>query len=255
MKRITFEVCVASVDDAIIAEQGGADRIELNSALELGGLTPTLGRLQQVKSAINIPIAVMLRPRHAGFAYSDAEFQEILTDAAIFNEIGVDAFVIGLLQPDGTLDSKRIRQLQQAIGSTPLVCSRAFDVVPDPFDALEQLIDLGFRRVMTSGQQSTAIIGQELITRLIDHSKERIEILPAGGLRPENIQPFVRVTRCQQVHASLRKSWRDSSTQHRPDIRFGSTSTDEQIYRQTDLYLVQTMRATLDQLTRSPEAG
>jgi copper homeostasis protein len=154
--RVLLEVAVASVEDALAARSGGADRIEANAALALGGLTPSLGTLVEVKAAVELPAMVMVRPRPGGFAYSQAEFKVMQRDVDLALQYKADGIVFGILNDEGRVDTDRCRHLVRQVSDRVAVFHRAFDVTPDPFEALEQLFDLGFRRVMTSGQEATA---------------------------------------------------------------------------------------------------
>ncbi len=151
-RRVLLEVAVASVEDALAAQAGGADRLELNSALGLGGLTSSLGTLQEVKATLALPVFVMIRPRPGGFAYSDADFRVMQRDSDLALQHGADGLVFGILTPEGQVDAQRCHTLVRQAAGRVAVFHRAFDVTPDPLAALEQLIDLGFQRVMTSGQ-------------------------------------------------------------------------------------------------------
>jgi len=198
----------------------GADRIELNSSLFLGGLTPSLGSIIEAKKRLNIPVMVMIRPRAGGFYYTQAEMAVMRHDAKLAVERGVDGLVFGILTPDGTVDAERCKRIIELARGWQTVFHRAFDVTADPLKALDQLVDLGFSRVLTSGQEKTAPEGIELIRKLIVHAGDRIEILPGSGLRPHNILAFVEQTKATQVHFSAFGQKLDSSMQNRPHITF-----------------------------------
>jgi copper homeostasis protein len=220
-RRVLLEVAVASVEDALAAQQGGADRLELNSALALGGLTPSLGTLVEVKAAVSLPVVVLIRPRPGGFAYSEADVRVMQRDMELALQHGADGIAVGVLTTEGRVDRERCRSLvQQAPGRT-VVFHRAFDVTPDPFAALEELIDLGFRRVLTSGQEETAYNGAELIAQLRAQAAGRIEVLPAGGINRFTLADVLARTGCDQVHASLRARREDRSVAARPQVSFG----------------------------------
>jgi copper homeostasis protein len=215
--RVTVEICIASVDDAVAAAGGGADRVELNAALEVGGLTPSLGTLLEVRSAVSLPVIAMARPRPGGFCYSGAEFRTLRRDVDVALDHGADGVAFGLLTPDGRVDVRQCRQVVEQVGSRPggrfqgAVFHRAFDFTPDPLEALDTLIDLGIQRVMTSGQRRTAVEGADLIAALVRRAAGRIEILPAGGIRPGNAAALLARTGCDQLHASLRERRADES--------------------------------------------
>lgn len=220
-KKVLVEVCCGSIDDALRAADCGADRIELNSAFFLGGLTPSYGTLIECKARIEIPIMAMVRPRSGGMHYSEAEFATMLRDAASFVAAGADGIVFGCLEEDGSIDVSRTIQMIQAIGAKQAVFHRAFDVTPDPAAALETLIELGIHRVLTSGQQANVFDGHRLIKKLVEQAQGRIEILPGAGLNEHNIAQFVELTGVDQVHIAP-MGWRnDLSAAGNPAITYG----------------------------------
>jgi copper homeostasis protein len=231
---ILLEIALATVEDALAARNGGADRLELNAALALGGLTPSLAALIEVKQAVALPVLAMLRPRPGGFCYSDADYRVLCRDLDLFLAHGVDGLVFGVLTEDGRVDVPRCRELIRRAGDKPVVFHRAFDVTPDPFLALEQLIDLGVRRILTSGQETSAYNGVATIAELIRCAAGRIEILPAAGINRFTLADVVSRTGCTQVHASLRRRRRDPSTAARPHLSFGSLGNSEDHYDATD---------------------
>jgi copper homeostasis protein len=239
MARVLLEICCGSIDDAIEAEKGGADRVELCSALFLGGLTPSLGTIQEAKRRLKIPVVVMVRPRAGGFAYSEAEMASMERDVEAAVEAGADGIVFGILQADGRIDLARCRRIRQLIGERQAVFHRAFDVTPDPYEALEQLVDLRITRVLTSGQKDSVPEGVELIRKLIERAGERIEILPGGGIQSWNVKEMIEKTGCRQVHLTAWKMVSDSSTQARPGITFGGAlHPAEDRFQMTDAEMV-----------------
>ena len=156
MAKILLEICCGSIDDAIQSQAGGADRVELCSALFVGGLTPSIGTVQEAKRRLKIPVMVMVRPRGGGFCYTSAEFATMERDAEAAVENGADGVVFGILKKDGRIDQRRSERMRRIIGERQAVFHRAFDVTPDPLRALEELIELGITRVLTSGQKPTA---------------------------------------------------------------------------------------------------
>ena len=222
--RVRVEIAVASVDDAIAAEGGGAARVELNAALELGGLTPSAGMIEQVRRACSLPVVMMVRPRPGGFCYSGAEFTVMRRDIDAAFDAGIDAIAFGVLTAQGQIDRARCQEIVRQASPNRLVFHRAFDFTPDPFLALDELSDLGIARVMTSGQQETALEGAALIAQLVRRSAGRIEILPAGRIRPHNLAALVAATGCQQVHAAPREFKIDASLQLRPALPLSSAT-------------------------------
>jgi copper homeostasis protein len=245
---VLLEVPVASVEDARAAQEGGADRLELNSALSLGRLTPSLGTLIEVKASVALPVFVMIRPRPGGFAYGEADLRVMQRDADLALRYGADGIVFGILTADGRVDTDRCRWLLRQAGDRAAVFHRAFDVTQDPPEALEQLIDLGFRRVLTSGQEETADNGAARIAELIDRAAGRIEVLPAAGINRFTIADVVARTRCDQVHASLRTQRQDRSVAARPQVAFGgAVKLPEVRYDATSPEAVAELRELLQQ--------
>jgi copper homeostasis protein len=223
VSKVVIEVCCGSVDDAVEAERGGADRVEVNSAVFLGGLTPSMGSIIEAKKRLNIPLMVMIRPRAGGFCYTQNEMEVMLRDIKLAVEHYADGLVFGILTPDGSVDIERCKRIIELAQGRQTVFHRAFDVTPDPLKALDQLVGLGFSRILTSGQERTAPEGIELIKKLIVHAGNRIEILPGSGLRPHNVRAFVEQTKATQVHFSAFGRKFDSSMQHQPHITFNGT--------------------------------
>lgn len=248
-KKLLLEICTASFEDCLTAQTGGADRVELNTALALGGLTPSLGLLREARPALHIPIIVMIRPRPAGFCYSASEFLVMQRDVEIALAHGADGIAFGILHEDGSIDRARCEHVARLAEGKTIVFHRAFDVTPEPFAAIEQLIDLGVTRVMTSGQESNAYNGAANIARFMQHANGRLEILPAGGLNRFTIADVLARTGCEQVHASLTMTKHEPSTRARPHIRFGSVGASEEQYTATQLEAVQTLRRLLDEWT------
>ena len=243
---ILLEIAIATVEDALAAQAGGADRLELNAALALGGLTPSLATLIEIKRTVSLPILAMIRPRPGGFCYSDADFRVVRRDIDLSLAHGVDGLVFGVLTEDGCVDGPRCRELIRQAGDKPVVFHRAFDVTPDPFVALEQLIDLGVRRILTSGQETSAYNGAAMIAELIHRASGRIEILPAAGINRFTVADVVARTGCTQVHASLRSRRRDGSTAARPHISFGAAAAHgEEHFDATDADAIRRVRELL----------
>jgi len=239
MKNILLEICCGSLDDAIEAERGGADRIELCSALFLGGLTPSFGTIVEAKARLKIPIMVMIRPRGGGFCYGEAEMAAMERDATMAIEQGADGLVFGILTSNGEIDAERSRRIRTIATDKQTVFHRAFDVTPDPFKALDQLIDLGITRVLTSGQKSSVPVGAELIGRLREYARARIEVLPGGGIKPYNLRDVVDRTGCNQAHLTAFARRTDTSTQARPEVTFGGALYPSEVeYDATDSTLV-----------------
>lgn len=218
---ILIEVCCGSVDDAVIAQEAGANRIELNSCLFQGGLTPSLGSFILAKEKLDIPIMVMIRPRGAGFYYTEAEFEAMLKDAEIFAENGADGIVFGFLNEDGTADYERCKKMLDAIGEKETVFHRAIDVVPNCLETVDKLAELGVNRILTSGQEPSSFEGAPMIREMVKTAAGRIEILPGGGIRKNNVKRLVKETGVTQVHFAGHGIRMDNSTGKNTRIYFG----------------------------------
>ncbi|XP_037638376.1 copper homeostasis protein cutC homolog isoform X1 [Sebastes umbrosus] len=209
-----MEACVDSVESAINAERGGAGRLELCSSLLEGGLTPSQGLLQVVKQYVKIPVYVMIRPRGGDFLYSDREVEVMRKDIELMKRHGADGLVLGALTEDGRVDAELCMELLAAARPLPVTFHRAFDMVHDPVVALETLISLGFQRLLTSGCDNSALEGLPLIKRLVDQAKERIDIMPGGGITERNLQRILEGSGAQEFHCSARSS-KDSAMKFR----------------------------------------
>jgi len=244
--RTLIEICVASVDDAVAAVTAGADRLEVNCAFSLGGLTPSAGLFAEVRRRVSVPLIAMVRPRSGGFCYSDSDFDVMLRDSAALLGAGADGLAFGVLTSAGEIDVARCRTLRAACGSRAAVFHRAFDVTPAPLTALDTLIDLAFTRVMTSGQAETAWAGSTLIAEMVRRAAGRLEVLPAGGIKPTNVADVLARTGCDQIHASVRTSGHDPSVAARPLVRFGTLArASEDCFDHTNSDAVAALRSAL----------
>ncbi len=202
-RHYLLEVCVESVADAVIAEQGGADRLELCCARDLGGLTPSVGLYSAVRAATTLPILCLIRPRPGDFISTAAELNVMARDIVVLGELEPTGFVLGALKRDGTIDRSGCEQLIAASGTRPVVFHRAFDCTSVPESALETLVELGFTRVLTSGGAATALAGAPRLRQIQKLAGNRIEVLPGGGIRSDSIVELLRQTGCDQVHGSF----------------------------------------------------
>jgi renalase len=244
-KRYTLEIAVSTPDEAVLAASCGADRLELSSGLEVGGLTPSLGLFRAVRERVEVPVYVLLRPRAGGFAYSRGEFGAMQDDAEALLGAGADGIVFGALLPDGRIDRDRCRTLVD-LAHGKAVFHRAFDFLRDPLAALDELIELGFERVLTSGGSSTAETGATHLATLVQHAGWQIQVLPAGKVLPENVADLVRETRCDQVHAAVRVPIADPVLARNPRLALGLGGQTEM-----STQLVGGLRLQLDRLADS----
>lgn len=223
MSKIKLEVCCGSAEDAIEAYKAGADRVELNSNLFHGGLTPTIGSLKVAKSETDFPIMTMIRPREGGFCYTETEFKVAVEDAKFMVNNGSDGLVFGFLKENGTVDIERtgiIAEIAQEKGLQS-VFHRAIDVVPDWKEALDVLIELKITRVLTSGQCYDVYYAADVIKEMIKYAAGRIEILPGAGLNKINVKSFIEKSGCTQVHMAAHRTMIDSSTANNRSIFYG----------------------------------
>lgn len=212
MERI-LEICCGSYEDALAAYHGGAKRIELNSALYLGGLTPSVGTLLLTKEHTDLKVIAMVRPRGAGFHYTEAEFETMKLDTELMMKHGADGIAFGCLDEQGNIDEAQAKEIIKIIKKYDgeIVFHRAFDCVKDPYEAMEKLIAMGVTRVLTSGLRAKAMEGIDLIGELQKKYGERIEILAGSGINASNAKEMMERTGICQIHSSC-KGWMEDPT-------------------------------------------
>ena len=221
MKKYLLEVCCGSVEDVMQARKGGADRVELNSCLFHGGLTPSIGELLTVKKLTDMPVMTMVRPRQGGFCYTKYEYMTALADAEALLENGTDGLVFGFLKEDGILDVERTKELVRMAGDRTKVFHRAIDVADDWKRMLGQLIEIGVDRVLTSGLAPDGFYGIDVIRERIEFAQGAIQILPGAGVNLKNIDKIVEYTGCDQIHVAKFRQYADPSTANNRDIFYG----------------------------------
>lgn len=211
--RTILEICCGSFEDVKAACEHGADRVELNSALYLGGLTPSLASLIHAKEECAIPIVAMVRPRGGGFCYSEDEYKVMYSDAKQLLEHGADGIAFGFLKEDKTIDLERTREMADLISGfgKEAVFHRAFDCVSNQKEAVRQLISLNIDRILTSGGAADAWSGREQIKMLQKEYGEQIAFLPGSGVNEKNAKELIRFTGVHQVHSSC-KVWSEDKT-------------------------------------------
>ena len=204
-----------SLSAALAAERAGADRIELCGSLADGGITPSAGLIEACVHGLDIPVHVLVRPRVGGFRYSAAELEVQRRDVETARGLGAAGVALGALGPGGDIDRDATARLIDAAGTVPVTFHRAFDLVPDPLLALAELIDLGVRRVLTSGGAPTALRGARRIRELVEAAAGRIAVMPGGGIGPVNAARICRTTGAREVHASCRSRRRSARDRRR----------------------------------------
>ncbi|MBI1416930.1 MAG: copper homeostasis protein CutC [Limimaricola sp.] len=237
MARIGLEVAVDSPAGLAAAVAGGADRVELCAALELGGLTPAPGLVAQARDC-GLPVFAMIRPRAGDFVFDAAEVEAALADIAAMRAAGLAGVVIGAARPDGALDEGVLARMVAAAGPLAVTLHRVFDLVPEQSAALEVAVRLGIGRVLTSGGATRAVDGAAQIAALVAQARGRIGILPGAGITPDNVAALVAATGVVEVHASCAVSLPQD-----PDaVALGFCGP---VRRQTDAETVRKMRAAL----------
>ncbi|GAB3785165.1 copper homeostasis protein CutC [Dyella agri] len=237
-----LEVAANSVASAVAAQAGGAGRVELCAALELGGLTPSQAVIAMVRERLRIPLYVLIRPRAGDFLYDDDECEAMRRDIETCVGLGCDGVVLGVLDADGEVDMERCYGLIAAAGHLGITFHRAFDLVRDPRRALDDVIALGCERVLTSGGQASALAGAALIREMIGQANGRIAIMPGAGVTADNLTALATATGACEFHASAKRQLA-SGMRHRPplltDMQGGELRSDEEQVRA----LVQTLRS------------
>ena len=199
-----IEVCAESYVHSLKAEKAGADRIELCKDLHLDGITPEYETAKKTIDSLNIPVFILIRPREGDFKYSNEEFKLMKQDVLRFKEMGCKGIVSGVLNSDNSIDIQRTKELVELSKPIEFTFHRAFDMVISPLKEIENLIEIGVDRVLTSGQKNKAIEGLALLTQLNSISKNRIKIMPAGGINKSNIENFINF---EEIHGSFKNGF------------------------------------------------
>jgi copper homeostasis protein len=202
---IQLEICAVSPTSALAALEGGADRIELCAALETGGISPSFAAIEMCTRSLDIPVFVLVRPRPGDFCYNETELQLMIRDISICRELGVSGIVSGSLHPDGNIHLPQLQALLRASEGMDFTFHRAFDRCRDPFLAASQLAAFGVQRILSSGQQPTALQGAALLSKLIEKMEGKISFMPGGGITADNIGEIYRITGATEVHFSAKK--------------------------------------------------
>lgn len=245
------EVVVFNLESALKAQEGGADRVELCDNPAEGGTTPSAGMVELVRQNLSIDVYTMIRPRGGDFLYSNYEFHTMKRDIVQCQKASVDGVVFGVLNPDGTIDKKRCQELIIRARPLKVTCHRAFDMTRDPFAALEDCIEAGFDRILTSGQQAHAIQGANLLRELVKKAAGRIEIMAGSGISEQNVGEIVRTAGVSAIHFSA-VTYRDSHMQYvNPNIPgMGAIGGEEYNIRTVDPEKVKSIRALAVAATR-----
>lgn len=199
-----LEICANSITSALAAQKGGADRIELCDNMAEGGTTPSYGTIAKSRDLLHILIYPIIRPRGGDFLYNNTEFDLMCKEIELCKQMGCDGVVIGLLNPDGSIDKRRTKFLVELAWPLGVAFHRAFDRSRDPFQSMEDIIDCGCERILTSGQKPTAPEGADLIAQLVEKAAGRIIIMPGSGVRENNIADLVKKTKATEYHSTAK---------------------------------------------------
>ncbi|MDP8171577.1 copper homeostasis protein CutC [Pasteurella skyensis] len=223
-----FELCIDNIQSVETASKAKVNRVELCSALAVGGLTPSYGLIKQALHFKNLSHHVMIRPRAGNFVFNQAEIEIMITDILIAKELGVNGVVIGALTDNHDIDTQICEKLIDTAQGMEITFHRAFDLCRDPKTALAQIIDLGCTRLLTSGLKKTAWLGKENIAQLVQQSNGRIQIMAGAGVTSENALEIVKATGIENIHFSAKKVQQNKTPQ--TDVAMGSNSDyDNQI--------------------------
>lgn len=228
-----LEICAGSVESAIAARDGGAQRIELCAALEVGGVTPSAGLIAEARKIEGLVLNVIIRPRGGDFLYNEYEAACMEQDIRTCKQLGVDGVVIGALTADGDIDTTLCKRHIAAADGMSVTFHRAFDMCRDPRKALEELISLGCDRVLTSGQAATAEAGVPLLKELVEQAAGRIIIMPGCGVNSSNAAAILQATGANEIHASARKSIGSGMKFRHSGVSMGNPDCDEYARKET----------------------
>lgn len=239
-----LEICVDSLESALAAQQGGADRLELCANLIIGGTSPSLALVQQVLDRVKIPVNVLLRPRFGDFCFTESEQQATLWEIAQCRALGANGVVVGALLPDGALDKEFLARCIREAQGMHCTLHRAFDLCRDPFEGLEDAVEMGFDTILTSGQQASAEQGAPLLERLIRQADGRIHILAGSGVKPQNMARLAAVG-VRQFHFSAKKAAESPMLFRREGVPMGLPLADEYRREYADPALVRQAKELL----------
>lgn len=240
-----LEICAGSVKSAIAARDGGAERIELCAALEIGGVTPSAGVITEARKVEGLVLNVIIRPRGGDFLYNGYEVACMEKDICTCKRLGADGVVIGALTAEGDIDTATCKRLIAAADGMSITFHRAFDMCRNPKEALEQLISLGCHRVLTSGQAATAEAGIPLLKELVEQANGRIIIMPGCGVNSGNAANILHATGAGEIHASARKSVGSGMLFRHRGVSMGNPDSDEYARKETDADEVRAIKESI----------
>lgn len=251
MKDFILEACVDSVESALAAKAGGADRLELCGNIIIGGTTPSPCLFQEIRDAADICTHILIRPRFGDFCYTDPEYRVMLREVRNFRQLGADGVVIGILKPDGTLDAERMRGLICEAEGMSVTLHRAFDVCRDPFEAMEQAKELGIHTILTSGQKNCCRDGRELLRELVKKEDGRIAIMAGSGVDAGTIRELQPYTGAHAFHMSGKTDLESGMVYRKAGVSMGISSVSEFEIIRTDEEKIREAREVLNELRDS----
>lgn len=201
---VNIEIAVFNIESAMHAQKGGADRVELCDNPVEGGTTPSFGVMEIVRQALSIDVYAMIRPRGGDFVYSAYEYHAMKRDIEMCKRASLDGVVFGMMKPEGTIDKERCRRLIEAARPMKVTCHRAFDFTRDAYEALNDCLEAGFDRILTSGRQPTVAEGTDVIKELVLRSAGKISVMAGVGINPSNVIPVIKSTGVKEIHLSAR---------------------------------------------------
>ena len=227
MKEYILECCVDSVESAINAKNGGASRLELCSNLIIGGTTPDVALVKEIRKYSDIRIHALIRPRFGDFCYTEHEMEIMKSQIRALKEAGVEGVVIGVLDTDGNLDISKMKELMEEAAGLSVTLHRAFDMCCNPFQALEAAIALGMHTILTSGQKASAWEGRDLLRQLIEKADGRIDIMAGAGISASVIEKLIPLTKGTSYHMSGKITLDSKMNYRKADVSMGLPSLSE----------------------------
>lgn len=253
-----LEICVDSLESAMAAVRGGAQRLEVCSALSLGGVTPSSGLILGIRQQSQIEISVLIRPRAGDFVYTGSEFATMQKEILHVKQLGVESVALGILDINGNIDVKRTAELVKVASPMKVTYHRAFDMTPDPFIALEQCIACGVDRILTSGGAARALDSLESLSQLCLRAQERVVIMPGGGINARNISEIATKTNATEFHAGL-KTYVPSPVRFQKEAVFlgqDAQETEKQQHEQARIVVLEEdVRALMEKLREAKEVN
>lgn len=246
-QRSKIEICANSVESAVKAQEGGAYRVELCAGIPEGGTTPSFGDIRMARQLLQkTKLHVIIRPRGGDFLYSHLELEIMIHDIKVARQLGADGVVFGCLTSDGNVDIPAMKMLMNAVGNMDVTFHRAFDMCKNPQEALEQIIELGCSRILTSGQEADAFKGIPMLKELVKQADGRIIIMPGCGVNPNNIRRIAEETGTSEFHFSGRSTYESGMIYRNPKVSMGGTVKIEEY--QKDVTNPEIVKAALAEL-------